>query len=156
MRAQINSLSDSPMAATPMAWLVAGAAAAQHDLQRSGVNFSVPCSFDGCGCPRIQQPAPSPPRPPRDTYVSLARLLAALSHRPCFLAGSVRWAVGFSSADLVTPTKHPVGLQVEICSEIWDRHSAASLGRLVLPNEASYFVFCDLRRGDLRQNNLIW
>ena len=139
MRAQINSLSESHMAATPIAWLVAGPAAAQHHLQRGGVNVSVPRSFDGCGCPRIQQPAPSPPRPPRDTDVSLARLLAALSHRPCFLAGR---CVGLW-ASLLRPTllrgpRSGRSAARDIC-EIWDGHSAASLGRLVLPNEASYF-----------------
>ena len=88
----------------------------------------------------FSNPPPLPPAPPRDTYLSLARLLAALSHRPCFLAGR-RWAASFSpSADLVTPTTHPVGLQSEICCEIWDGHSAASLGRLVLRNEASYSI----------------
>ena len=35
----------------------------------------------------FSNPPPLPPAPPRDTYLSLARLLAALSHRPCFLAG---------------------------------------------------------------------
>lgn len=74
MGAQIKSLSDSPMAATPMAWLAAGAAAAQRDLQR------------GVVVPGLSNPPHHPTPLRRDTDVSLARLLAALSHRPCFLA----------------------------------------------------------------------
>ena len=147
MRAQINSLSESYMAATPIAWLVAGPAAAQHHLTQFR---RVRLSQDSATRPL------SPPPPQR--HVRVSRAPARCIEPPSVLPrGKVRWAVGFSpSADLATPTKHPVGLHAEICCEIWDRHSAASLGRLVLPNEASYFDSVTFDEADLRQNNLIW
>ena len=80
----------------------------------------------------------SPPPPQRHVRVSRApaRCIEPPSVRP---RGKVRWAVGFSpSADLVTRPRSGRSAGRDIC-EVRDGHSAASLGRLVLPNEASYF-----------------
>ena len=105
MRAQINSLSESYMAATPIAWLVAGPAAAQHHLTQFR---RVRLSQDSATRPL------SPPPPQR--HVRVSRAPARCIEPPSVLPrGKVRWAVGFSpSADLVYADQDPVGLQAEI------------------------------------------
>ena len=98
---------------------------------------------------------PSPPPPQRHVRVSRApaRCIEPSSVLP---RGKVRWALGSCFRRPCYADKHPLGLQSEISCEIWDGHSAASLGRLVLPNQASYSNSVTFDDRGRRQNNRIW